>query len=99
MPYKGFTEAQAKAHKKYMEGVATIQVRTTEEERERIKTAANRAGESVNVYIKTSVRQRMEREECQSVPAIPGGPQPVPGAAWVGVAEDFNDGEKIEEGE
>lgn len=49
--YKGFTEAQAKAHKKYMESVATIQVRTTEERRELIKGRAADLGKSVNEYL------------------------------------------------
>lgn len=49
--YKGFTEAQAKAHKKYMEGVATIQLRTTDDMRESIKDRAAALGLSVNTYI------------------------------------------------
>lgn len=51
MAYKGFTEAQAKAHKKYMEGVATIQLRTTDEQREAIKDRAAALGLSVNAYV------------------------------------------------
>lgn len=49
--YNGFTEAQAKAHKKYMEGVATIQLRTTDDMRESIKDRAAALGLSVNTYI------------------------------------------------
>lgn len=50
--YKGFTEAQAKAHKKYMAGVATIQLRTTADMRESIKDRAAALGcPSVNAYI------------------------------------------------
>lgn len=49
--YKGFTEAQAKAHKKYMEGVATIQLRTTDDMRESIKDRAAALGLSVNAYV------------------------------------------------
>lgn len=59
--YKGFTEAQAKAHKKYMEGVATIQVRTTADRREIIKTIAGKDGESVNAYINSAIDERIER--------------------------------------
>lgn len=51
LAYKGFTEAQAKAHKKYMEGVATIQLRTTDDMRESIKDRAAALGLSVNAYV------------------------------------------------
>ena len=49
--YKGFTEAQAKAHKKYMESQATIQLRTTSEQRDKIKDRAAALSLSVNQYI------------------------------------------------
>ena len=61
--YKGFTEAQAKAHKKYMEGVATIQVRLTAERREEIKAHAERKGESVNAFIIRVIDEALEREK------------------------------------
>lgn len=51
LAYKGFTEAQAKAHKKYMEGVATIQLRTTAALRDSIKERAAALGLSVNQYL------------------------------------------------
>jgi len=49
--YKGFTAAQAKAHQKYMEGQATIQLRMSEDKREEIKARAAALGVSVNAYI------------------------------------------------
>lgn len=61
--YKGFTEAQAKAHKKYMEGVATIQIRMTAERREEIKAHAERTGESVNAFVNRAIEKAMEREK------------------------------------
>ena len=61
--YKGFTEAQAKAHKKYMEGVATIQVRLTAERREEIKAHAEHRGESVNAFINRVIDEALEREK------------------------------------
>ena len=63
LAYKGFTEAQAKAHKKYMEGVATIQVRTTAEQREKIKAHAESKGESVNAFINRAIDETMERDD------------------------------------
>ena len=60
MPEK--TEAQKRAQKKYMQGVATIQIRTSADRRDAIKAAADAADESVNVYINKAVDQRMERE-------------------------------------
>ena len=57
--YRGFTEAQAKAHKKYMENIATIQLRTTPAQREQIKKHAAAAGESVNQYILRAVAEAM----------------------------------------
>ena len=62
MAYKGFTAAQAKAHKKYMKDIATIQIRTTEDRRETIKKFAELCGESLNVYINRAIDERMERE-------------------------------------
>ena len=60
MPPK--TEAQKKAQKKYMENVATIQIRTTAQHLDAIKSHAEAQGESVNAYINKAIDQRMERE-------------------------------------
>ena len=51
LAYKGFTEAQAKAHRKYMESRATIQLNMTASEREAIKDRAAALGLSVNAYV------------------------------------------------
>lgn len=61
--YKGFTEAQARAHKKYMEGVATIQIRMTAERREEIKAHAESRGESVNAFVNRAIEEAMERDK------------------------------------
>lgn len=61
--YKGFTKAQAEAHKRYMEGVATIQVRMSEEQREAIKAHAEAQGESVNAFVNRAIDEAMEREK------------------------------------
>ncbi len=62
LAYKGFTKAQADAHKRYMEKIATIQIRTTEERRERIKAHAEAQGESVYAFVNRAIDETMERE-------------------------------------
>ena len=59
---KGKTEAQKRAQRRYMETVATIQVRTTPERRERIKAHAEAQGESVNAFINRAIDETIERE-------------------------------------
>ena len=61
-PYRGFTPAQAKAHKKYMESVATIQIRVTPERRDAIKAHAAARGESVNGFIGRAITETMNRD-------------------------------------
>lgn len=65
MPPK--TEAQKKAQKKYMENVATIQIRTTTEQRDTVKAHAEARGESVNGFINRAIAEAMERDN-----AVPG---------------------------
>ena len=83
-PYKGFTPAQAKAHKKYMESVATIQIRVTPERRDAIKAHAAARGESVNGFIGRAITETMDRDGAQAIQnatertenaPVPAGPQ------------------------
>ena len=84
-PYKGFTPAQAKAHKKYMEGVATIQVRVTPERRDEIKSHAAARGESVNGFIGRAITETMERDAVSPQDALErvsvSGATPIPSDA------------------
>lgn len=73
-PYKGFTEAQARAHKKYMESVATIQVRTTTERREEIKAHAAGQGESVNEFINRAIDEAMLHDQTTTGGGSSGAP-------------------------
>lgn len=58
-----YTEAQARAAKKYLsESVEDIRFRVPKGQKAVIKAAADRAGESVNGYIKTAVEERMKHE-------------------------------------
>ena len=61
--YKGFTEAQARAHKKYMKNFVEIKVRVTPEEREQIKAHAAAKGESVNTFINRAITETMEHDQ------------------------------------
>lgn len=60
--YRGFTEAQARAHKKYIARFVEVKVRMDPERREVIQTHAKAHNESVNAYINTAIDQRMERD-------------------------------------
>ena len=60
--YKGFTPAQAKAHKKYMEGFVELRARVSYAERDCIQAHATARGESVNGFIKRAISEAMERD-------------------------------------
>lgn len=60
--YRGFTEAQARAHKKYIAQFVEVKVRMEPERRELIKSFAAAVGESVNAYINGAIDQRMKKE-------------------------------------
>lgn len=60
MPTK--TEAQKKAQRRYMENVATIQIRTTAGQRDTIKAHAEARSESVNGFINRAIQETMERD-------------------------------------
>lgn len=60
--YKGYTEAQARANKKYMKNFVEIKVRVTPEDREQIKTHAAARGESVSAFINRAITETMEND-------------------------------------
>lgn len=60
--YKGFTPAQARAHKKYMENFAELRARVSLEQRDAIKAHAEARGESVNGFINRAIQEAMERD-------------------------------------
>ena len=60
--YKGFTPAQAKEHKKYMEGFVELRARVSYAERDSIQAHATARGESVNGFIKRAISEAMERD-------------------------------------
>lgn len=60
--YRGFTDAQARANKKYLAKLAEIKVRMAPEKRETIQAHASARGESVNAFINRAIDETMERE-------------------------------------
>lgn len=58
------------------EKLKRIPLDVQKEKYEEIKAAADRAGESVNGYIKTAIEQRMERDS--SISPLPTGKDPKP---------------------
>lgn len=61
--YKGFTEAQARAHKKYIAQFVEMKVRVSPERREAIRAHAEAQGESLNAFINRAIDETMEREQ------------------------------------
>ena len=60
--YKGFTEAQARAHKKYIARYVEVKIRRLPEERDALKTHAETTGESVNTFLRRAISETMERD-------------------------------------
>lgn len=63
--YRGFTDAQARANKKYLDKLAEIKVRMTPEKREIIQAHAQARGESVNAFINRAIDNQMERDKAE----------------------------------
>lgn len=61
--YRGFTEAQARAHKKYISRFVEVKVRMEPERRNNIKAHAESKGESVNSFINRAIDETMERDK------------------------------------
>ena len=61
--YVALTEAQKRANTKYREkSIKRIPLDVQKEKYEEIRAAAEKAGESVNGYIKKAIDDRMERD-------------------------------------
>lgn len=58
-----YTEAQAKAAKKYLkESVEDIRIRVPKGQKDIIKAAAESVGESLNTYVRNAIDRRMEQD-------------------------------------
>ena len=61
--YRGFTEAQARAHKKYISRFVEVKIRMDPERRDFIKAhAALKDGGSVNAFINRAIDETMDRD-------------------------------------
>lgn len=61
--YRRFTEAQARAHKKYISQFVETKVRMTPEHRDEVRAHAESKGESVNAFINRAIDETMERDK------------------------------------
>jgi len=61
--YKGFTPAQARAHKKYMENFVELRARVSLERRKEIQAHAETQGESISVFINRAIEETMQRDK------------------------------------
>ena len=60
--YRGFSEAQARAHKKYIAQFVETKIRMTPERREEVRAHADTRGESLNAFINRAIDETMERD-------------------------------------
>lgn len=59
---KSSSEAQIRAHKKYMKNFVEVKVRMTPEKRETIKAHAKKQEESTTSFINRAIDETMERD-------------------------------------
>lgn len=60
--YRGFTPAQAEAHKRYMKDFVEIKVRMTTEKRSKVQEHAKKQEESATAFINRAIDETMERD-------------------------------------
>lgn len=60
--YPGFTEARARANKKYLEKFVTLSIRVTPDRRGVIQAHAEAQGESVNAFVNRAIDEAMDRD-------------------------------------
>lgn len=66
--YRGFTTAQAEAHKRYMETnkFVEIKVRMTMDQRSIVQQHAASMGESATAFINRAINEAMERDKLKT---------------------------------
>lgn len=63
-----YTDAQARAIKKYLSGHAEIKVRMLPFEKERVVNAAKNAGQSISAYVTEAIDEKITREDGEAFP-------------------------------
>lgn len=61
-----YTEARARANKKYMEKFVEVKVRMTPEQRSAVQAHAQNMGESTTVFINRAISETMDRDKGES---------------------------------
>lgn len=61
--YKGFTQAQAEAHKRYMKNYVEVKVRMTPEKRAIVQEHAATQGESATAFINRAIDEAIARDK------------------------------------
>lgn len=61
--YNGFTDARARANKRYMENFVEIKVRMTPEKRTIVQDHAKAHGESTTAFINRAISNQMELDK------------------------------------
>lgn len=62
---KEISQAQKRAHKKYMERFVEIKVRMTPNQREKVKEHAKQQRESVTAFINRAILEAMKRDKAK----------------------------------
>lgn len=62
---KAISQAQKRAHKKYMERFVEIKVRMTPNQREKVKDHAKQQRESTTAFINRAILEAMERDKAK----------------------------------
>ena len=60
--YRGFTPAQAEAHKRYMKNYVEIKVRMTPQKRAKVQEHAAQMGESATKFINRAIDETMKKD-------------------------------------
>lgn len=60
--YRGFTPAQAEAHKRYMKNFIEVKVRMTADKRSLVQEHAANMGESATAFINRAIDETMSRD-------------------------------------
>ena len=64
--YRGFTHAQAEAHKRYMKDFVEIKVRMKADKRTIVQEHATSMGESATAFINRAIDETMKRDSQES---------------------------------